>query len=128
MKAHTATLLLTLLLSACATRSSLDLKEAKREQAETWADHSIYVQTIPPGAIIDWNNDVAGISPCNIVIPEAYLGQWPGRIYHTNAINARWPDGTFQTQSFAAQTRAPKHVVFLHPNPKIHSPTPLTLN
>lgn len=121
------TLLLLTLLSACATRSSLDLEEAKREQAKIWADHRIWVETIPPGAIVDWNNDVAGISPCYIVIPEAYRGEWPGRIYHTNAINARWTDGTLLTQTFAAQTRAPKHVVFLHPNPRLHTPQPLTL-
>ena len=117
--------LLALLLGGCATGPSQleqDIAERKAKRQLEYADHTIQVQTLPAGAIIDWNGDVAGVSPCQVTIKEAYKGEWPFNGYHNHVLRARWTDGTIQEQLFVARTPAPKHVIFLHPNPAFRSP------
>lgn len=117
--------LLALLLGGCATGPSQleqDIAERKAKRQLEYADHTIQVQTLPAGAIIDWNGDVAGVSPCQVTIKEAYKGEWPFNGYHNHVLRARWTDGYGQEQFFIARTPAPKHVIFLHPNPALHAP------
>lgn len=123
-------LILPLALTACASQPSFleqEIAKRKAQQEVEYADHLIQVQTIPPGAIIDWNGDVAGVSPCQVIIKEAHKAQWPFDGYHTHVLRARWPDGYGQEQLFVARTPAPKHVVFLHPDPNKILPQPPVL-
>lgn len=117
-----------LLLAGCATRSNIDIAAIKAQQDADWQDHGIAVQTLPPGAIIDWNNDVVGVSPCLVLLKDAYKGQWPYNGYHIHTLRARWTDGALQEQTFVARSPAPKRVVFLHPNPSTHYPKPVNLS
>ena len=124
-------LLLALLLTACATRPSFleqEIAQRKAEREFNTADHLIEVQTMPPGAIIDFNNDVVGTSPCTILTPQAYKAQWPANGYTIQTINARWIDGSRANQTFYTGTPMPKHVAFLHPIPNKILPQPPTLS
>jgi hypothetical protein len=112
-------LLLAATLSACATAKT---KPEPVVKEITNSDHRISVSTLPAGAIIDWNNDVAGVSPCNVVIKDAYKGHWPYDFYDIHTIRARWTDGTIQEQTFAARSTAPSRCVFIHPNTALHYP------
>jgi len=120
-----------LFLPACATKPSQleqEIAERKLEREANTGDHTIRVETMPPGAIIDWNNDVAGVSPCEVIIKDAYKGQWPGNGYPIQKLNCRWIDGTATVQTFSANTPAPKHVIFLHPNPAYRTSQPSSLS
>jgi hypothetical protein len=116
-----------LFLPACATKPS-QLEQDIAERKAKYGDHTIRVETMPPGAIIDWNNDVAGVSPCEVIIKDAYKGQWPGNGYPIQKLNCRWIDGTATVQTFSANTPAPKHVIFLHPNPAYRTSQPSSLS
>ena len=65
----TTLLLLCLSLVACATQSTTQTSAPDPD----YYDHHIQVQTLPPGAIIDLNNDVVGISPCEVVVKNSYI-------------------------------------------------------
>lgn len=122
---------MTLLLGACATRPSFleqEIAERKAERKANSSDHLIQVQTMPPGAIIDYNNDVVGVSPCTILVPQAYKTQWPANGYLVQIVNARWIDGSRSQQTFKAGTPMPKRLVFLHPIPNkiLQEPSSLT--
>ena len=123
-------ILICLTLGACATGPSQleqDIAERKAKRQLEYADHTIQVQTLPAGAIIDWNGDVAGVSPCQVTIKEAYKGEWPFNGYNNHVLRARWTDGYGQEQFFIARTPAPKHVIFLHPDPSKITPQPPNL-
>lgn len=117
----------TLLLSACATPQPSMLDQIISERESNTGDHLIQVQTMPPGAIIDFNNDVVGVSPCSILIKDSYKAQWPANGLHIQTINARWTDGSRANQTFWTGTPLPKHVVFLHPIPNQIHPQPAVL-
>lgn len=121
-------LLLSLSLPACATPQPSLLDQILDERAANTGDHLISVQTMPPGAIIDFNNDVVGTSPCTILIPQAYKAQWPANGYTIQTINARWIDGSRANQTFYTGTPMPKHVAFLHPIPNQILPQTPTLS
>lgn len=119
-----------LLLAGCATQPNELEKlaaELKAKRQTDYAEHRIAVQTLPAGALIDWNNDVIGTSPCEIVIPRSYQGHWPRTGYQIETIHARWIDGTTLKQTFVNNSKAPRRVAFLHPNPATHHPQPLVL-
>lgn len=127
----TILLFLALSLTACATKPSFleqEIAQRKAQREVEYADHHIQVQTMPPGAIIDFNNDVVGTSPCTILIPQAYKAQWPANGYTIQTINARWIDGSRANQTFYTGTPMPKHVAFLHPIPNKILPEPPTLS
>jgi len=112
--------LLALVFAGCATRPSQleqEIAQRKAERKSNTADHLIQVQTMPPGAIIDLNNDVAGTSPCTILVKDSYKSQWPANGLTIQTINARWIDGNLSSQTFWTGSPIPKHIVFLHPNP-----------
>lgn len=112
-----ALLLLALLLAGCATKSTLDIEAIRREQEARYSTRTIQIQTLPPGAIIDRNNDIVGVSPCQLELPRCWDGKWPGAGYYYETLRARWTDGYAQEQTFVSNTTVPKNVVFLHPNP-----------
>jgi hypothetical protein len=113
-------LLLALFTTGCAATGST----AAPVEDPDYYEHRISVQTLPPGAIIDWNNNVVGISPCEIVIPKSFKGHWPNTPSWTETLRARWPDGMWQEQDFDNRRPAPQRVVFLHANPAAHHPQP----
>lgn len=119
----TALLILCLSLGACATQSTTQTAAPDPD----YYDHHIQIQTLPPGAIIDWNNDVVGVSPCEVVVKNSYKGRWPINGYARQIINARWTDGSRADQIFSTGTPIPKHLVFLHPIPSHIAPPPATL-
>lgn len=125
-----AFLLLALFTTGCATRPTelqkLIAERKAKEQAD-YGEHRIAVATLPSGALIDWNNDVIGTSPCEIVIPRSYQGHWPRTGYQIETIHARWLDGTLLKQTFVNNSKAPRRVAFLHPNPALHHPQPVIL-
>jgi hypothetical protein len=65
MKAPAASILLALLLSACAATQKPE-PEIKRAQPKT---QEIQIQTAPPGALVDWNGNVLGMAPVTIILP-----------------------------------------------------------
>jgi len=105
---------LALCFSGCATQQAPPKAQAPDPD---YYDQLIQVQTMPPGAIIDLNNDVAGTSPCTILVKDSYKSQWPANGLTIQTINARWIDGSRAYQTFYTGTPIPKHIVFLHPNP-----------
>ena len=111
------TIFLALTLAACATPQPSLLDQVISERKANTGDHLIQVQTMPPGAIIDLNNDVAGTSPCTILVKDSYKSQWPANGLTIQTINARWIDGNLSSQTFWTGSTIPKHIVFLHPNP-----------
>ena len=123
-----ATLLLAFSLSACATQQSSLLDQIISERESNTGDHLIQVQTMPPGAIIDLNNDVVGVSPCTILVKDSYKANWPSNGLTIQTINARWTDGSRSNQTFWTGSPIPKHVVFLHPIPNkiLEQPAVLT--
>jgi len=123
-----ATLLLAFSLSACATQQSSLLDQIISERESNTGDHLIQVQTMPPGAIIDYNNDVVGVSPCTILVKDSYKANWPSNGLTIQTINARWTDGSRSNQTFWTGSPIPKHVVFLHPIPNkiLEQPAVLT--
>ena len=122
-----ATLLLAFSLSACATQQPSLLDQIISERESNTGDPLIQVHTMPPGAIIDFNNDVIGVSPCGILVKDSYKAQWPDNGYTQQTINARWTDGSRANQIFCTGTPLPKHVVFLHPIPNKILPEPPAL-
>lgn len=125
---RTSILLLALLLTGCAsTRPSL-LDQVLDEREANTGDHLIQVQTMPPGAIIDFNNDVVGVSPCTILVKNSYKANWPSNGLTIQTINARWTDGSRANQTFWTGSPIPKHLVFLHPIPNKILPEPATLS
>ncbi len=129
MKIFAAVFLLCFSLALCTgcanTKKPSMLEQFISERKANTGDHAIKVQSLPPGAIIDLNNDVVGTSPCFITIKDAYKAQWPGNGLTIQTINARWTDGSHSNQTFWTGSQIPKHIVFLHPNPsKILSEPP----
>ena len=122
-----ATLLLAFSLSACATQQSSLLDQIISERESNTGDHLIQVQTMPPGAIIDYNNDVVGVSPCTILVKDSYKANWPSNGLTIQTINARWTDGSRSYQTFCTGSPIPKNVVFLHPIPNKILPQPASL-
>lgn len=123
----TSILLLALLTGCASTRPSL-LDQVLDEREANTGDHLIQVQTIPPGAIIDFNNDVVGVSPCSILVKNSYKANWPNNGLTIQTINARWTDGSRANQTFWTGSPIPKHLVFLHPIPNKILPEPATLS
>jgi hypothetical protein len=109
-----ATIFLALALCACATQQATPKAQAIDPD---YYDHLISVQTMPPGAIIDLNNDVAGVSPCTILVKDSYKSKWPMNGLTIQTINARWIDGSRANQTFWTGSPIPKHIAFLHPIP-----------
>jgi hypothetical protein len=123
MKILTA-IFLALALVACATQRTTQTEPPDPD----YYDHLIQVQTMPPGAIIDLNNDVVGVSPCTILVKDSYKANWPSNGLTSQIINARWTDGSRSYQTFCTGSPIPKHVVFLHPIPNkiLEQPAVLT--
>lgn len=124
----TSILLIALLLTGCASRSTLDVSAIKAEQEARYSDRTIQVQTLPPGAIIDLNNNVVGVSPCTLTLKRCWDGAWPANSYNVQLLRARWTDGSYEEQKFLSTAPVPERVVFLHPIPSHIAPPPAVLS
>ena len=119
---------MTLLLCACATRSTIDLEASKREWESKFSDRTVEIHTLPYGAMIDLNGDVVGITPCTLELKRCYQGSWPANGNVVQILRARFWDGTAQEQHFFTTATPPKKVAFIHPPAQHFSPQakPLT--
>jgi hypothetical protein len=108
--------LILLLLFGCASKQMVGVTAP--EPDPNYSHRTIEIYTLPDGAMIDLNGDVAGISPCNLELKDCFKGNWPSNGYKVQVIRARWLDGTVQTQRFLTDSKAPSKVAFIHPNAK----------
>jgi len=105
-----------LFLGGCASKQMVGV--AVPELDTNYSNRTIEIHTLPDGAMVDLNGDVAGISPCNLELINCFQGNWPDNGYKVQILRARWLDGTVQTQRFLTSAKAPSKVAFIHPNAK----------
>lgn len=103
-----------LLLAGCASKQMVGV--GAPEPDPDYSNRIVEVHTLPDGAMIDLNGDVAGISPCHVELKNCYQGNWPSNGYKVQVLRARWLDGTLQTERFPTSAKAPSKVAFIHPN------------
>jgi hypothetical protein len=129
MKAFSILLSLALLLSGCATKSTIDLEASKREYEAKFSDRTVEIHTLPYGAMVDLNGDVVGITPCTLELKRCYQGGWPLNGNPVQIIRARFWDGTAQEQHFFTTATPPQKVAFIHPHAHLYpNPKPLALS
>jgi len=109
--------LFALLLSACATtqKPEPEIKRAQPKPVE------ILIQTAPPRALMDWNDNVLGLAPVTIELTPSfsqYASQysWPSNGASTQRFRARWPDGTMKTEFFESDTPPPQAIAIVSPS------------
>jgi len=105
-----------LILSGCATRSTIDVEASKREWEAKFTDRAVRIHSAPSGAMIDLNGDVVGVTPCNLELKRCYQGSWPLNGNVVQILRARWLDGTVQEQHFFTTATPPQQVAYLHPH------------
>ena len=100
---------LALLLAACAApKPEPAIKEA------TYPPHEIKIVSQPPGALIDWNGQVLGMSPVTLVIqPNKYRHSWPYNGLFYQVLRARWQNGASRFEFFDSNAPLPDHVVIM---------------
>jgi hypothetical protein len=127
MKTFSILLSLALLLSGCATKSTIDPEASKRAYEAQFSDRTVEIHTLPYGAMIDLNGDVVGVSPCTLELKRCHRDHWPVNGNVVQILRARFWDGSSQEQHFFTTTIPPKKVAFIHPHAQNY-PRPLTLN
>jgi hypothetical protein len=127
MKTFSILLSLALLLSGCATKSTIDPEASKRAHEAQFSDRTVEIHTLPYGAMIDLNGDVVGVSPCTLELKRCHRDHWPVNGNVVQILRARFWDGSSQEQHFFTTTIPPKKVAFIHPHAQNY-PRPLTLN
>jgi hypothetical protein len=118
---------LALLLTACASTSTLDLEAIKRQRDADYSDLVVEIHSLPSGAMIDLNGDVVGITPCKLELKRSFRGNWPSNGYDLQALRCRWADGHVEQHLFLTNSKAPKQVAFINPHRQYYTPKkPLT--
>jgi len=107
-------LIVLLFLGGCASKQMVGV--AVPEPDPNYSNRTLEIHTLPDGAMVDLNGDVAGISPCNLELKNCFQGNWPDNGYKVQILRARWLDGTVQVQRFLTTAKAPSKVAFIHPN------------
>jgi hypothetical protein len=121
-------ILLVLILSGCATRSTLDVAAVKREIEASYTDRVVTIHSAPSGAVIDLNGDVIGTTPFVYDLKRCYRGSWPANGHIFQNLRARWLDGMTLVETFATTTTPPKTVLFMHPHATHYMQAPAAPN
>ena len=106
------------LLTACATRPPA---EPPPERRATLPPHQITIRTSPPGGVVDWNGDVLGAAPVTISLPPRFASfdsfpRWPENGAALQFFRARWPDGSWNTETFSSSEKLPSEIGIVSPS------------
>ena len=103
---HAAPLALVAILAGCQTAPEPLVREGIRMVP-------VQVATTPPGAIIEYNNEVVGVSPCTIKIPATPDGCWRD-FQRAHVLRAEMADySDWEYKEYNAGAPIPQHVVFI---------------
>lgn len=122
MRQAASILALAALLTSCASpriEPEPETRQAKLPPQE------IKIYTSPAGGIVDWNGNVLGAAPLTIQIePQMICGRpaWPENGAPLQFIRARWPDGSYATETFATTHTPPQNIGIVSPN---YRPNPI---